>query len=78
MADETIKWTHLRPCEIVLHVQKTYQVEVGTDCVKRILYGNGYRKRKPAKTIETGKSPDRSEQCADNFISSGIIYIDGR
>jgi len=60
--DETIKWTHLRHCDIVLHVQKRYRVEVGSDCVKRILYENGYRKRKPAKKIATGRSPHRQEQ----------------
>jgi len=60
--DETIKWTHLRYCDIALHLQKAHQEEVGTDCIKRILYENGYRKRKPAKTLETGKSPDRNEQ----------------
>ena len=60
--DETIKWTHVRHCDIALHLQKTYQEEVGTECIKRILYENGYRKRKPAKTIATGTSPDRSEQ----------------
>ena len=60
--DATVKWTHLRHCEIVLYLEKTYQVEVQTECVKRILFENGYRKRKPAKKLETGKSPDRSEQ----------------
>lgn len=60
--DETVKWTHLRHCDIVLHLQKSYQVEVGKTCVKRILYAQGYRKRKPAKTLATGKSPDRREQ----------------
>ena len=60
--DETIKWTHLRHCEIALHLQKSYQEEVGTECIKRILYENGYRKRKPAKTLATAASPDRSEQ----------------
>ena len=60
--DETIKWTHVRHCDIALHLQKTYQEEVGTECIKRILYENGYRKRKPAKTLATGTSPDRSEQ----------------
>ena len=60
--DETIKWTHLRRCEIALHLQESYQEEVGTECIKRILYANGYRKRKPAKQIATGTSPDRSEQ----------------
>lgn len=60
--DESVKWTHLRYCDITLYLQVTYQVEVETECVKRILHAQGYRKRKPAKTLATGKSPDRSEQ----------------
>ncbi|HEV8157809.1 MAG TPA: ISAzo13 family transposase [Pyrinomonadaceae bacterium] len=60
--DERIKWTHLRDCDIALYLKQSYQVEVETVCIKRILYAGGYRKRKPAKTIATGKSPDRSEQ----------------
>ena len=60
--DETVKWTHLRASEIVLHLQQSYQVEVGTTCVKRVLHAEGYRKRKPAETQATGSSPDRSEQ----------------
>jgi len=60
--DETVKWTHLRYCDIALHLEKTYQVEVETKCLKRILYANGYRKRKPAKQSATGASPERSEQ----------------
>ena len=60
--DERVKWTHLRNCDIVLHLERNYQVGITTECVKRILHANGYRKRKPAKTVATGKSPDRSEQ----------------
>ena len=60
--DETVKWTHLRVCEIQVHLEKTYQAEVQRDCIKRILDENEYRKRKPAKQLATGKSPDRSEQ----------------
>ncbi len=60
--DERVKWTHIRYCDIALYLQKSYQAEVETDCIKRILYANGYRKRKPAKTLATGASPDRSEQ----------------
>ena len=60
--DATIKWTHLRPCDIALHLQKTYQVEVSNGCLKRILYAHNYRKRKPAKTLAIGKSPDREPQ----------------
>ena len=60
--DETIKWTHLRHCDIARYLQKSYREEVGTSCIKRILDANGYRKRKPVKQLATGASPDRSEQ----------------
>lgn len=60
--DETIKWTHLKPIEIALHLEQTYQLEVGTGCIKRILSGADYRKRKPAKKLPTGESRDRKEQ----------------
>jgi Rhodopirellula transposase DDE domain len=43
-------------------LEKSYQVEVEPKCIKRILYAGGYRKRKPAKQLATGTSPDRSEQ----------------
>jgi Rhodopirellula transposase DDE domain len=52
----------LRPCEIALHLEKKYQVEIENKCIKRILHAAGYRKRKPAKNLATGVSPDRSEQ----------------
>jgi hypothetical protein len=60
--DETIKWTHLRPCEIALYLEETYQIEVSRGCIKRILSAAGYRKRKPVKCLPTGNSPDRREQ----------------
>lgn len=60
--DERVKWTHLRNCDIALHLENSYQVEIETKCIKRILHAAGYRKRKPAKQLTTGKSPDRSEQ----------------
>lgn len=60
--DETIKWTHLRVCDIMQYVRETYQVEVETKCVNRILRAEGYRKRKPVKTKPIKTSPDRSEQ----------------
>jgi hypothetical protein len=60
--DETVKWTHLRPCDIKLYLEKSYQVEAEPKCIKRILHANGYRKRKPAKQLATGTSPNRSEQ----------------
>jgi hypothetical protein len=52
----------LRNCEIAVYLQETYQVEIETKCIKRILYAAGYRKRKPAKRISTGESPARGEQ----------------
>ncbi|MDQ3179084.1 MAG: ISAzo13 family transposase [Acidobacteriota bacterium] len=60
--DEKVKWTHLSKSEIAGYLQKTYQIEIETDCIRRVLYANGYRKRKPNKQVATGKSPDRSEQ----------------
>jgi hypothetical protein len=41
---------------------KTYQVEIESDCIKRILHAAGYRKRKPKKKLGGGESPCRSEQ----------------
>ncbi len=60
--DETRTWTHLRPCDIALHLRQTYHITVSHGCIKRVLQGQGYRQRKPAKNLATGKSPDRSEQ----------------
>jgi hypothetical protein len=60
--DEAVKWTDLRPCDIALHLREEYREEVSHGCIKRILKGNGYRYRKPAKTLATGKSPVRAEQ----------------
>jgi len=52
----------LRPCEIARYLKKNYQETVKNKCIKRILHAAGYRKRKPAKNLATGVSPDRSEQ----------------
>lgn len=73
--DETVKWTDVRPRDIVLYLEKSYQVEVGTKCVKRILYANGYRKRKPAKDLATGTSPDRHEQFRIIAVLRGLFMM---
>ena len=73
--DETIKWTHVRRCDIVTHLRETYQVAVDTKCVKRILHAQGYRKRKPAKQVATGKSPDRSEQFRVIAVLVGLFML---
>ncbi len=71
--DETIKWTHLKPCDIALHLCQTYQVTVSHGCIKRVLQSQGYRKRKPAKQIATGQSPDRSEQFRIIAVLLGLF-----
>ena len=60
--NEAVKWTDLRPCDIALHLWEKYQVEIKQGCIKRILKGNGYKYRKPAKSLAIGASPDRKEQ----------------
>lgn len=60
--DETVKWTHLHPREIARHLYEQHHLTVSNGCVKRILRANGYRKRKPVKSLEIGKSPHREEQ----------------
>ena len=60
--DEAVKWTDLRPCDIALHLREEHREDVSHGCIKRILKGNGYRYRKPAKTLATGTSPVRAEQ----------------
>jgi hypothetical protein len=57
-----VKWTDLRPSDIALHLWEKYQAEVSLGCIKRVLKGNGYKYRKPAKSLAIGKSPDRDEQ----------------
>jgi hypothetical protein len=55
-------WTHLRPKDIALHLKTVHKTHASHTCIRRILAANGYRKRKPPKTIEGGKSPDRHQQ----------------
>lgn len=56
---------------------KSYQVEVEPKCIKRILHYAGYRKRKPAKQLATGTSPDRSEQFrVISFLSALFLMME--
>ncbi len=43
-------------------MKRTHKVEVSHSCIKRILRANNYKKRKPAKSIAIGKSPNRAQQ----------------
>ena len=60
--DSSVKWTHLRPYDIALYLKQAHQVAVSQGCIKRILRAQGYRHRKPSKSICIGKSPHRNEQ----------------
>ncbi len=72
--DESVKWTHLRPSEIALHLRQTYQVEVSHGCIKRVLAAQGYCRRKPAKTLATGKSPDRAQQFQIILVLTALFW----
>ena len=60
--DITIKWTHLRPCDIALHLKTTHNTTVSHRCIKRILKANNYSRRKPSKTLAIGESIHRKQQ----------------
>jgi len=60
--DERVLWTHLQPRDISKYMLDNHGISVSNLQVKRILKDNGYCKRKPAKTLATGKSPDRDGQ----------------
>jgi Rhodopirellula transposase DDE domain len=58
-------------------LQKNYQATIEPKCVKRILHAAGYRKRKPAKNLATGTSPDRSEQFrVISFLSALFMLME--
>ena len=60
--DEAVKWTHLRPCDIALHLSEVHELNISHGCIKRILRADNYVRRKPVKTLAVGKSPVRNEQ----------------
>jgi Rhodopirellula transposase DDE domain/Winged helix-turn helix len=73
--DETIKWTPLRDCDIARYLEKSYQVEIESKCVKQILHAAGYQKKKPAKQLATDKSTDRSEQFRVISFLSAVFLL---
>lgn len=52
----------MQPRDIAKYIDDTHKVYVSNNQIKRILKEAGYRRRKPQKVIETGKSPHREEQ----------------
>lgn len=60
--DPGVKWTHLKPSDIARAYEAEWSEKLSNQTVKRILKSLGYRKRRPAKQLITGKSPYRQEQ----------------
>lgn len=60
--DQNIQWTYLTTWEIGQKYEALYGSKLSESVIKRILKGAGYVKRKPAKSIPLGESPDREEQ----------------
>lgn len=71
--DSSVQWTHLRPCDIALYLEQTYQIKVSNRCIKRILRDNNYKFRKPGKNIAIGKSPDRAVQFEIIFLIMALF-----
>lgn len=72
-SDSEVKWTSLRPREIVSLYKQKYQTSLSTGTVKRILRKVGYRKRRPSKALLTGKSPFRSAQFKLIFYFASLF-----
>jgi Rhodopirellula transposase DDE domain len=60
--DPDIKWTNVSAFQIQQWLLNTYNIKVYTRCIRRCLKALGYVRRKPSKSIITGKSPLRAEQ----------------
>lgn len=60
--DPLVKWTHLKPSDIAKEYERRWPERISNGLVKRVLKDLGYKKRRPNKSISTGKSPFREEQ----------------
>ena len=83
--DERVKWTDLRPHEIQNLLLQHHRISCSKQVIKRILKSKGYVKRKPIKSMATGKSPHRKEQFQilcflvalfDDMENNPILSID--
>ena len=43
--DESVKWTHLRPVDIAIHLKQTHDIVVSHGCIKRVLSSHDYCKQ---------------------------------
>lgn len=57
-----VKWTDLKPIEIAKRYEEEWSEKISHGTIKRILKSLDYKKRRPNKSIATGKSPHRSAQ----------------
>lgn len=71
--DDQVKWTYLKPKEIAELYQARRGKSLSHQVVKRILKQAGYVKRKPAKSVAIGKSPQREEQFQIIFFLMALF-----
>jgi hypothetical protein len=60
--DETVRWTNLRPWEIVKRLMERYELEVSRTVVRKLLQKHHYRRRKALKKHTLKTVPQRNEQ----------------
>ncbi len=57
-----VKWTDLKPAELAKAYEEKWSGKISHGTIKRVLKDLGYKKRRPNKSIATGKSPHRAAQ----------------
>jgi Rhodopirellula transposase DDE domain len=60
--DETVRWTNLRPWEIVQRLAARYGINVSRTVVRKLLTKHNYRRRKALKQETMKNVPHRNEQ----------------
>lgn len=60
--DETVRWTNLRPWEIVQRLRERYELEVSRTVVRKLLHKHHYRRRQALKKQTLKRVPQRNEQ----------------
>jgi len=65
----------LQPRDISKHLKDNNNIDVSNNQIKRILKEYGYCKRKPIKSLATGKSPYREEQFRIILFITSLFII---
>jgi len=71
--DETIRWTNLRPWEIVQRLAERYELEVSRTVVRQLLHKHHYRRRKALKKQTLKQVMHRHEQF-ENITRLITVY----